>query len=272
MAKSKNHTNQNQNKKAHRNGIKRAAKRRPSLSGVDPKFVRNLRYAKKKNWQIVYKVRKMRERISKGLPCRMFKELLPPWKTCGRPCLPWEKPHIIKRHNDKPMFRKSPYPVDPKTGRVIRPKKEAASKPAAAKKGIDKTSTKTAGKAAAKDAAKVAVTKGVAKVAAKEAAKVAAVKEVAKAAGKTAAKDAAKTAVVKGVAKDVSPKPAPKEGAKGSPKPAAKEAAPKPAAAKEAAPKPAAAKEAAPKPAAAKEATPAAAAPPTEKKPEEAPK
>jgi len=50
MAKSKNHTNQNQNKKAHRNGIKRPQKQRyPSLRGVDPKFLRNQRFAKKKN-------------------------------------------------------------------------------------------------------------------------------------------------------------------------------------------------------------------------------
>ncbi|EMR08469.1 hypothetical protein PNEG_03297 [Pneumocystis murina B123] len=46
MAKSKNHTNHNQNKKAHRNGI-----RRPkigcflSLKYVDPKFRLNRKYA-----------------------------------------------------------------------------------------------------------------------------------------------------------------------------------------------------------------------------------
>merc|ERR1711869_122274 len=48
MAKSKNHTNHNQNKKAHKNGIKRS--RRPkqmSFKGVDAKFLRNQRFAKK---------------------------------------------------------------------------------------------------------------------------------------------------------------------------------------------------------------------------------
>merc|ERR1719446_1866230 len=48
MAKSKNHTNNNQNKKAHKNGIKRS--RRPkqmSFKGVDSKFLRNQRFAKK---------------------------------------------------------------------------------------------------------------------------------------------------------------------------------------------------------------------------------
>ncbi|KAJ3069884.1 60S ribosomal protein L29, partial [Quaeritorhiza haematococci] len=47
-AKSKNHTNHNQNRKAHRNGIKRPQRNRfPSLKGVDPKFLRNQRFAKK---------------------------------------------------------------------------------------------------------------------------------------------------------------------------------------------------------------------------------
>ncbi|KAG0047640.1 60S ribosomal protein L29 [Gryganskiella cystojenkinii] len=48
MAKSKNHTNHNQNKKAHRNGIKKVkSQRHPNLKGVCPKFVRNQRFAKK---------------------------------------------------------------------------------------------------------------------------------------------------------------------------------------------------------------------------------
>jgi len=50
MAKSKNHTNHNQNKKQHRNGIHRPKSQRyPSLKGVDPKFLRNMRFAKKHN-------------------------------------------------------------------------------------------------------------------------------------------------------------------------------------------------------------------------------
>ncbi|KAI8604893.1 ribosomal L29e protein family-domain-containing protein [Dissophora ornata] len=48
MSKSKNHTNHNQNKKAHRNGLKKVkTQRHPSLKGVCPKFVRNQRFAKK---------------------------------------------------------------------------------------------------------------------------------------------------------------------------------------------------------------------------------
>ena len=42
MAKSKNHTNHNQNKKAHRNGIKKPKNHRYiSTKGMDPKFLRN---------------------------------------------------------------------------------------------------------------------------------------------------------------------------------------------------------------------------------------
>ncbi|EIN10862.1 hypothetical protein PUNSTDRAFT_51446 [Punctularia strigosozonata HHB-11173 SS5] len=46
MAKSKNHTNHNQNKKAHRNGIKKPKTHQTrSLKGVDPKFRRNAKFA-----------------------------------------------------------------------------------------------------------------------------------------------------------------------------------------------------------------------------------
>ncbi|GAB2294291.1 hypothetical protein Dimus_028501 [Dionaea muscipula] len=50
MAKSKNHTAHNQSYKAHRNGIKKPRKhRRQSTKGMDPKFLRNQRYARKHN-------------------------------------------------------------------------------------------------------------------------------------------------------------------------------------------------------------------------------
>uniref|UniRef100_A0A646QDB0 60S ribosomal protein L29 n=1 Tax=Hemiscolopendra marginata TaxID=943146 RepID=A0A646QDB0_9MYRI len=50
MAKSKNHTNHNQNRKAHRNGIKKPKTfRKPSTRGVDRKFLRNLKFARKHN-------------------------------------------------------------------------------------------------------------------------------------------------------------------------------------------------------------------------------
>lgn len=50
MAKSKNHTAHNQSYKAHRNGIKKPRKHKYiSRKGMDPKFLRNQRYAKKHN-------------------------------------------------------------------------------------------------------------------------------------------------------------------------------------------------------------------------------
>ncbi|PRW20726.1 60S ribosomal L29-1 [Chlorella sorokiniana] len=48
MAKSKNHTAANQSAKAHKNGIKKPQRQRySSRKGMDPKFLRNQRYAKK---------------------------------------------------------------------------------------------------------------------------------------------------------------------------------------------------------------------------------
>ncbi|XP_043699235.1 60S ribosomal protein L29-1-like [Telopea speciosissima] len=48
MAKSKNHTTHNQSNKAHKNGIKKPKRHRhTSTKGMDPKFLRNQRYARK---------------------------------------------------------------------------------------------------------------------------------------------------------------------------------------------------------------------------------
>ncbi|CAD2100606.1 60S ribosomal protein L29, putative [Plasmodium vinckei] len=48
MAKSKNHTNHNQNRKAHRNGIKKPKSHKfMSRKGLDPKFFRNQKYCLK---------------------------------------------------------------------------------------------------------------------------------------------------------------------------------------------------------------------------------
>lgn len=50
MAKSKNHTAHNQTYKAHRNGIKKPkAHKHASRKGMDPKFLRNQRYAVRHN-------------------------------------------------------------------------------------------------------------------------------------------------------------------------------------------------------------------------------
>ncbi|OII75966.1 60s ribosomal protein L29 [Cryptosporidium andersoni] len=48
MAKSKNHTNHNQNRKAHRNGIRKPRTfRKLATYGMNPKFLRNQRYCRK---------------------------------------------------------------------------------------------------------------------------------------------------------------------------------------------------------------------------------
>merc|ERR1719359_859946 len=71
MAKSKNHTNCNQNKKAHRNGIKKT--RRPkqmSFKGVDAKFLRNQRFAKR-GMEVTGEEKDAREKMQREAQKRM---------------------------------------------------------------------------------------------------------------------------------------------------------------------------------------------------------
>jgi len=50
MAKSKNHTAHNQSRKDHRNGLRKpSAKRHMNMKGCDPKFLKNMKFAKKHN-------------------------------------------------------------------------------------------------------------------------------------------------------------------------------------------------------------------------------
>ena len=50
MAKSKNHTNHNQSRKAHRNPTRKPnIKARQPTKGMDPKYLRNMKFAKKHN-------------------------------------------------------------------------------------------------------------------------------------------------------------------------------------------------------------------------------
>ena len=54
MPKQKNTTGRNQTFKAHRNGIKKGRDyKATSLKGMDPKFLRNLKYSKKSNKKAV---------------------------------------------------------------------------------------------------------------------------------------------------------------------------------------------------------------------------
>ncbi|XP_050543756.1 60S ribosomal protein L29 [Daktulosphaira vitifoliae] len=68
MAKSKNHTNHNQNRKDHRNGIKRPKKfRHESRRGVCQKFLRNQKYALKGNLSTEEQIARANERREKKL-------------------------------------------------------------------------------------------------------------------------------------------------------------------------------------------------------------
>uniref|UniRef100_A0AC35UGI8 60S ribosomal protein L29 n=1 Tax=Rhabditophanes sp. KR3021 TaxID=114890 RepID=A0AC35UGI8_9BILA len=59
MAKSKNHTAHNQNRKDHRNGIKKPLKQRfISMKGVDQKYLKNLRYTQKANLKLKLEAKK----------------------------------------------------------------------------------------------------------------------------------------------------------------------------------------------------------------------
>jgi large subunit ribosomal protein L29e len=50
MAKSKNHTNHNQNRKHHRNPTRKpSTKESHKVKGMDPKFLKNFKFAKKHN-------------------------------------------------------------------------------------------------------------------------------------------------------------------------------------------------------------------------------
>ncbi|BES97842.1 unnamed protein product [Nesidiocoris tenuis] len=66
MAKSKNHTNHNQNSKAHRNGITKPRRHRnESQLGVDAKFLKNLKFAKKNNLKPKKQVQRYEARKAK---------------------------------------------------------------------------------------------------------------------------------------------------------------------------------------------------------------
>jgi large subunit ribosomal protein L29e len=72
MAKSKNHTNHNQNRKDHRNGIKKPKKfRYESKRGVCQKFLRNQRFALKNNLSTADQVQRALKRKKNKLILRV---------------------------------------------------------------------------------------------------------------------------------------------------------------------------------------------------------
>ncbi|XP_010358004.2 60S ribosomal protein L29-like [Rhinopithecus roxellana] len=154
MAKSKNHTTHNQSRKWHRNGIKKPRSQRyESLKGVDPKFLRNMRFAKKHNKK---GLKKMQANNAKAMSARAeaVKALVKPKEV---------KPKIPKGVSRK--LDRSAYIAHPKLGkracariakglRLCRPKAKAkdqtkaqaaapASIPAQAPKGAQATTKAT---------------------------------------------------------------------------------------------------------------------------------
>ncbi|XP_032105906.1 60S ribosomal protein L29-like [Sapajus apella] len=128
MAKSKNHTTHNQSRKWHRNGIKKPRSQRyESLKGVDPKFLRNMRFAKKHKKGL----KKMQANNAKAMSARAeaIKALVKPKEV---------KPKIPKRGVSRKLDRLA-YIAHPKLGkracariakglRLCRPKVKAKSK------------------------------------------------------------------------------------------------------------------------------------------------
>nr|XP_048304264.1 60S ribosomal protein L29-like [Myodes glareolus] len=97
MAKSKNHTTHNQSRKWHRNGIKKPRSQRyESLKGVDPKFLRNMRFAKKHNKK---GLKKMQANNAKAMSARAeaIKALVKPKVV---------KPKVVKPNVPKVPTRK----------------------------------------------------------------------------------------------------------------------------------------------------------------------
>ncbi|XP_057625855.1 60S ribosomal protein L29-like [Chionomys nivalis] len=113
MAKSKNHITHNQSRKWHRNGIKKPRKkprsqRYESLKGVDPKFLRNMRFAKKHNKK---GLKKMQANNAKAMSARVeaIKALVKPQVV---------KPKVLKGPSRK--LTRLALIAHPKLGKQIR--------------------------------------------------------------------------------------------------------------------------------------------------------
>uniref|UniRef100_L7N133 60S ribosomal protein L29 n=1 Tax=Myotis lucifugus TaxID=59463 RepID=L7N133_MYOLU len=110
MAKSKNHTTHNQSRKWHRNGIKKPPSQRyEPLKGVDPKFLGNMRFAKKHNKK---GLKKMQANNAKAMSARAeaIKALVKPEEP--RPNIPKGSSHKLSR---------LAYIAHPKLGKVLVP-------------------------------------------------------------------------------------------------------------------------------------------------------
>ncbi|XP_041910612.1 uncharacterized protein LOC121677118 [Arvicola amphibius] len=111
MAKSKTHTTHNQSRKWHRNGIKKPRSQRyESLKGVDPRFLRNMRFAKKHNKK---GLKKMQANNAKAVSAHAeaVKALVKPQVV---------KPKVPKGPSRKLTVSLSAFIAHPKLGKRIR--------------------------------------------------------------------------------------------------------------------------------------------------------
>ena len=125
MAKSKNHTTHNQSRKWHRNGIKKPRSQRyESLKGVDPKFLRNMCFAKKHNKK---GLKKMQANNAKAMSARAeaVKALVKPKEI--KPKMPTGSSCKLSRlaHIAHPKLRKRVCARTAKGLRLCRPKSQA---------------------------------------------------------------------------------------------------------------------------------------------------
>ncbi|KAM4876386.1 large ribosomal subunit protein eL29-like [Thomomys bottae] len=160
MAKSKNHTMHSQSRKWHRNGIKKPRSQRyESLKGVDPKFLRNMRFAKKHNkkgfkgreFGLVVKANK-----AKALSTRAeaVKTLVKPKVVSNKRKLPEQAMRKLQR---------LPYIAHPKLGKRIRAniaKGSSLTRPKARAKARAKAKAKAQAQALAQAQAQAAAPKG----------------------------------------------------------------------------------------------------------------
>ncbi|XP_048189382.1 60S ribosomal protein L29-like [Perognathus longimembris pacificus] len=97
MAESKKHTTHNQSRKWHRNCIKKPRSQRyESLKGVDPKFLRNMRFAKKHNKK-VFKKMKANKAKAVSTQAEAIKTLVKP-KVVSNKCKLPEQPARKLQH------------------------------------------------------------------------------------------------------------------------------------------------------------------------------
>uniref|UniRef100_A0A8C0I7T6 60S ribosomal protein L29 n=2 Tax=Balaenoptera musculus TaxID=9771 RepID=A0A8C0I7T6_BALMU len=139
LVKSKNHTMHNQSRKQHRNGIKKPRSQRyESLKGVDPKFLRNMRFAKKHNKK---GLKKMQANNAKAISARAeaIKALVKPKEV--KPKIPTGGSRKLSRlaYIAHPKLGKRAHARIAKGLRLCRPKSQAKAQ----------TKAKAAGAAAA---------------------------------------------------------------------------------------------------------------------------